>query len=99
MRKVVWAGVAIVAAVCQGLAAAQDTIDRAMVAAITTEGRERSQAATLFYTLTDVLGPRLTASPAHLDAARWAPTASATGAWRTRVSSRLRSAGDGRSSR
>jgi carboxypeptidase Q len=72
MRNATWAVVAIVAWLSQALPAAQDTVDRTMIAAIKAEGRERSQAATLFYTLTDVLGPRLTASPAHLDAARWA---------------------------
>jgi hypothetical protein len=72
MRNATWAVVAIVAGLCQASPVAQDTIDRTMIEAIKTEGRERSRAATLFYTLTDVLGPRLTASPAHLEAARWA---------------------------
>jgi hypothetical protein len=52
--------------------AAQEPIDHAMIAAIKAEGLERSEAATLFYTLTDVLGPRLTGSPAYIEAARWA---------------------------
>jgi hypothetical protein len=43
-----------------------------MIAAITAEGLEKSQAPQLFHTLTDVLGPRLTGSPAHVEAARWA---------------------------
>ena len=47
-------------------------VDAAMVAAITTEGRDRSEAAALFHTLTDVLGPRLSGSPAYDEAARWA---------------------------
>ena len=46
--------------------------DTAIVAAIAAEGRDRSEAADLFYTLTDVLGPRLSGSPAYDEAARWA---------------------------
>jgi len=53
-------------------ASADARVDTAIVAAITTEGRDRSEAADLFYTLTDVLGPRLSGSPAHDEAARWA---------------------------
>jgi hypothetical protein len=52
--------------------AAQERIDRAMIAAVREEGLTRSRVADLFHTLTDVLGPRLTASPAHVEAARWA---------------------------
>jgi hypothetical protein len=51
---------------------AQEAIDEAMIAAIRTEGMQRSEAPAIFYSLTDVLGPRLTASPAHVEAARWA---------------------------
>jgi hypothetical protein len=43
-----------------------------MVTAITTEGRDRSGAAALFHTLTDVLGPRLSGSPDYDEAAAWA---------------------------
>ena len=39
---------------------------------IRTEGLQRSQALALYRTLTDELGARLTGSPAHLTAARWA---------------------------
>src|SRR5688572_16054439 len=46
--------------------------DQAMIAAIKAEGLGRSQAQSLFHTLTDVLGPRLTGSPAYTEAARWA---------------------------
>jgi hypothetical protein len=52
--------------------AAQESVDRAMVAAIRAEGLDRSQASQLFLTLTDVFGPRLSGSPAHDAAARWA---------------------------
>jgi hypothetical protein len=51
---------------------AQAPIDQAMIAAIKAEGQRRSDASRLFHTLTDVLGPRLTGSPAHVEAARWA---------------------------
>src|SRR5262245_66460610 len=48
--------------------AAQDAI----ISAIKAEGLRGSQAPDLFHHLTDVLGPRLTGSPAHVEAARWA---------------------------
>jgi len=51
--------------------AAQEAIDHARLAAIKEEGLQRSQVGRLFYNLTDVLGPRLTGSPAHAEAARW----------------------------
>src|SRR5216117_4285868 len=44
----------------------------AMIAAIKAEGLRSSEAPVLFHTLTDVFGARLTGSPAHLEAARWA---------------------------
>ena len=43
-----------------------------MVARIRAEGLQRSRALTLFRTLTDEIGARLTGSPAHMQAARWA---------------------------
>src|SRR5690606_18726341 len=51
---------------------AQEPVDRGMLQRIRAEGLERSGAAALYYTLSDELGPRLTASPAHLSAAEWA---------------------------
>jgi hypothetical protein len=63
-------------ALCAGLfyarAAAQTAIDQTMIAAIKTEGQRLPDASRLFHALTDVLGPRLTGSPAHVEAARWA---------------------------
>ena len=53
-------------------AAAQEPVDQRMVAAIKAEGLNQSEAPDLFYTLTDRLGQRLTGSPAHMEAARWA---------------------------
>ena len=44
----------------------------AVVARIRAEGLERSQARSLFLTLTDEIGARLTGSPAHVASARWA---------------------------
>ena len=42
------------------------------VARIKTEGLQRSRALPLYRTLTDEIGARLTGSPAHMKAARWA---------------------------
>ncbi|HKE84719.1 MAG TPA: M28 family peptidase [Vicinamibacterales bacterium] len=43
-----------------------------ILARIRTEGLQRSRALTLYRTLTDDIGARLTGSPAHMQAARWA---------------------------
>jgi carboxypeptidase Q len=43
-----------------------------MVARIRAEGLQRSRALTLYRTLTDEIGARLTGSPAHMKAAHWA---------------------------
>ena len=43
-----------------------------VLARIRAEGLQRSRALTLYRTLTDEIGARLTGSPAHLQAARWA---------------------------
>jgi carboxypeptidase Q len=53
-------------------AASQERVDLAMTARIREEGLERSQAQTLFYELTDQIGPRLTGSPGHDRSAAWA---------------------------
>ncbi len=52
------------------LAAAQDS--QSTIAAIKAEGLRSTEATVLFHTLTDIVGPRLTGSPAHVQAARWA---------------------------
>jgi carboxypeptidase Q len=52
------------------LAAQQDS--QSMIGAIKAEGLRDSEATVLFHTLTDTIGPRLTGSPAHVQAARWA---------------------------
>jgi hypothetical protein len=73
-REYLWTSVTvvIVATLSAAPLAAQEPIDHPTIAAIKAESIARSQAATLFYRLTDVLGPRLTGSPAHVEAARWA---------------------------
>jgi hypothetical protein len=43
-----------------------------VLARIRTEGLQRSRALVLYRTLTDTIGARLTGSPAHMQAARWA---------------------------
>jgi carboxypeptidase Q len=50
---------------------AQEPVDTAMVAKIRAEGLERSQVHDLFHELTDVIGPRLTNSPAHKRSIAW----------------------------
>lgn len=46
--------------------------DADMLARIRTEGLQRSRSLALYRTLTDEIGARLTGSPAHVQAARWA---------------------------
>ena len=50
---------------------AQEPIDRDMVEKIRKEGTENSRVMEVFNHLTNVIGPRLTASPAYQDAVRW----------------------------
>jgi len=51
---------------------AQESFDRAMVAKIRDEGMNRSHVWGMVDTLSTVIGPRLTASPAYMRAAVWA---------------------------
>jgi hypothetical protein len=51
---------------------AQERVDSDMIARIKAEGLERSQIMDLFNTLTNVIGPRLPASPQYRQAADWA---------------------------
>jgi carboxypeptidase Q len=73
-RRTAWiaASVVVLAALCHATLSGQEAIDEAIVTGIKAEGLGRSQAPRLFQTLTDVVGQRLTASPAHMEAARWA---------------------------
>jgi carboxypeptidase Q len=51
---------------------AQEAVDLAIAARIREEGLQRSRAQELYLTLGDAIGARLTGSPAHAQAARWA---------------------------
>ena len=51
---------------------AQEAVDQEMVAKIKAEGFERSHVLEVFNHLTNVIGPRLTASPAYAEAKEWA---------------------------
>jgi len=53
-------------------AAAQEPVDRAMIAKFKDEGQNRSKVAATFNHLTNVVGPRLTGTPAYKQAADWA---------------------------
>jgi len=52
------------------LAAQQDS--QSMIGAIKAEGVRGTEATVVFHSLTDTIGPRLTGSPAQVQAARWA---------------------------
>ena len=72
MRSPLSPVVAFIATIAIVSVAAQERIDTAMVTRIKEEGLQRSGASALYRTLTDVIGARLTGSPAHTQAARWA---------------------------
>lgn len=63
---------ALVSALWQGVGAGQQAVPPSAIASIKAEGMSRSEAPRLFHTLADTIGPRLSGSPAHLAAARWA---------------------------
>jgi len=54
-----------------GTAVGQEPVDHAMVDRLKAEGLDRSQVLQVFSTLTDVIGPRLSGSPAYDRAAAW----------------------------
>lgn len=54
------------------VANAQEPVDQAVIAKIREEGLNRSQVVETFTHFTEVIGPRLTASPAYKAAAEWA---------------------------
>ena len=70
MRSLLYAAL-IGAALATLPAAAQEPVDRAMLARIKEEGLQRSRAQGLYFALTDGIGARLTGSPSHVQAARW----------------------------
>src|SRR6188768_405934 len=51
--------------------AGQEPVDLATIAKIKEEGLQRSQVLTTFNMFTNVIGPRLTGTPAHKAAADW----------------------------
>src|SRR6187549_3248260 len=53
------------------IAAAQETVDMAMMQKIKDEGKANSQVAMIAHNLTDVCGPRLTNSPGYNRALDW----------------------------
>ena len=55
-----------------GTAPVQEPVDREVIAKIRDEGLNRSQALETFTHFTEVIGPRLTATPAYKNAAEWA---------------------------
>ena len=57
---------------CTASVVAQEPVDREMVERIKAEGSQRSQVARLFNHFTNVIGGRLTASPAHRQAVEYA---------------------------
>src|SRR5512138_3015466 len=60
------------AMVVVALVSAQQRDAGDILARIRAEGQQRSRALALYRTLTDEIGARLTGSPAHMRAARWA---------------------------
>jgi len=63
--------VALLCLLTPALVGAQESFDRSMVAKIRDEGMNRSQVWGMVDTLSTVIGPRLTASPAYMRAAVW----------------------------
>lgn len=63
---------AIAVPVCQAWPSGQQAAGQPAIAAIKAEGMRSHEAPRLFHVLTDTLGPRLSGSPGHLAAARWA---------------------------
>ena len=63
--------IAIALAPWAGSLAAQEPVDLDMIARIKAEATERSQVVSIFNHLTNVIGPRLTGSPAFLRSAEW----------------------------
>ena len=72
MRRVPFVAPLLLLLLGGALVTAQERVDSEMAARIRTAGLQRSQALSLYRTLTDELGSRLTGSPEHMRAARWA---------------------------
>jgi carboxypeptidase Q len=71
-RKTLGIAALMVATSVLHVTASQESTSQAMISAIKAEGLRSSETPVLFHTLTDVMGPRLTGSPAHVESARWA---------------------------
>src|SRR5262245_14973109 len=73
MRQTVFVSVLAAAIVSSAVPSAQnpETVDKMMVEKIRREGLERSQVYAMFGHLVDVVGPRLTGTPAFKTAADW----------------------------
>ena len=72
MPRRLFPALVVVLALGVALAYGQQRDAADMVARIRTEGQQRSRALPLYRALTDDIGARLTGSPAHMQAARWA---------------------------
>ena len=72
MRKLLAAAFAAWLALCPFAVMAQEPIDREMIAKIREEGLKRSKIYETFTHFTEVIGPRLTGTPAHKLAAEYA---------------------------
>ena len=66
------AAIIVLGVLCEAGPSGQQPAGDSTIDAIKAQGLGRSQASGLFHTLTDVIGPRLSGSPGHLAAARWA---------------------------
>ena len=71
MRSLLAASLVVVASTVASTLA-QEAVDLQMAARIREEGLQRSRAQELYLTLGDAIGARLTGSPSHAQAARWA---------------------------
>jgi hypothetical protein len=72
LRRYLFAATALLLTVGVAIVLTQQRDGGDMLARIRAEGLQRSRALTLYRTLTDEIGARLTGSPAHVRAANWA---------------------------
>lgn len=72
MRRHLLPILVVVSLLLTAVAWAQEPIDRDMIAKIKDEGLNHSQVEGTFTHFTEDIGPRLTGSPAHIQAAEWA---------------------------
>jgi hypothetical protein len=71
MKRFLIVAVALNAGAAGFVSARQESVDSAVIARIRDEGLNRSQAGPVFNMLVDMIGPRLTGSPAHKRAAEF----------------------------